>query len=354
MSGPIRTPSDDHSDVDDSVVRLRFVLKSQRKQKKVQYLSRDDVNTPETSLNQREPSSGPTNVPKRSTTKLKFKNQSSSNTGQKPAHNDSDDTISDMETESEEESDHKPRLFTLRTPVGSNTPRIKTTDNSLPRGATALKQNLLDSDESTELDSGSLDGLPSKTPRKRQKTREDRKDYHLIGKNGEKIFVEPKTQDEIVDPYKLFNGLDNNESSGAQTDPIEVKYRELEARKNLEKGYDDYLKSWTGEVKYIHWPGKEGTYEAISMESLRDFFMTGSKKIAETSGIEPLDGEGLKKVLLTVLKYERIRWHPDKMVQMLEKAGILDGGVNDDIIKSRVTSVFQMINAVYEDEGGSA
>lgn len=44
------------------------------------------------------------------------------------------------------------------------------------------------------------------------------------------------------------------------------------------------------------------------------------------------------------LKMERIRWHPDKMVNALR----LKGGVEAELLKSKITTTFQIINKLYE------
>ncbi|KAK5664209.1 hypothetical protein OQA88_425 [Cercophora sp. LCS_1] len=93
------------------------------------------------------------------------------------------------------------------------------------------------------------------------------------------------------------------------------------------RAYLDGWKVWNGEVGGIPWPGGKGN------EEVREFFVRGL-------GLEEV-GE---QEFLKVLKEERVRWHPDKMMQRMGGSGEVDA----DVIKE-VTAVFQTIDSLWND-----
>ena len=76
----------------------------------------------------------------------------------------------------------------------------------------------------------------------------------------------------------------------------------------------------------IPWPVESGNERDVSKESVEAFFRRN-----------PADD------LLTILKTERVRWHPDKMQQRLRAAGL------DSTSLPQVTAVFQILDNMWTD-----
>lgn len=66
---------------------------------------------------------------------------------------------------------------------------------------------------------------------------------------------------------------------------------------------------------------------------------------------EPLNKENIASFLQTsseyskVLKIERIRWHPDKMIPMIQQLQ----GIEGEFMARKITTTFQIINGLYEE-----
>jgi hypothetical protein len=93
--------------------------------------------------------------------------------------------------------------------------------------------------------------------------------------------------------------------------------------------YDQYYKDWekikaNGE-KSIIYPLASAT-DMLILENVESFLRTSS------------DYE-------RVLKIERIRWHPDKMLSVL---GVKED-IESELLKAKVTNTFQIINSLYEE-----
>ena len=84
----------------------------------------------------------------------------------------------------------------------------------------------------------------------------------------------------------------------------------------------------------IPWPVASGKAEEVCKEEVERFFMHAPQAAAGGQG-------GVD--LMEVLKKERVRWHPDKMMQ---RAG--EGGLNAETLKE-VTSVFQVVDGMLAD-----
>lgn len=91
-------------------------------------------------------------------------------------------------------------------------------------------------------------------------------------------------------------------------------------------------------VDEIPWPDGVGEVrgEEIQRDRVRAFFVNGI-------GLEEL-GE---KEFAARLKEERVRWHPDKMLQRL-------GGKVDEAVMRDVTAIFQVVDALWNDTRKSA
>jgi len=88
----------------------------------------------------------------------------------------------------------------------------------------------------------------------------------------------------------------------------------------------------------ISWPVESGSWKDVGKEEVERFF----RKAPQAAG-----GEGGKEVDLgEVLKKERVRWHPDKMMQRAGSVGIDEGTMKV------VTAVFQVVDRLWNDLRG--
>ncbi|KAH3675446.1 hypothetical protein WICMUC_002735 [Wickerhamomyces mucosus] len=103
-------------------------------------------------------------------------------------------------------------------------------------------------------------------------------------------------------------------------DEIEAKYRDGRDDECLMKNYDEYFKKWKDSIKTgnLIYP----TNNLITKEEILRFF------------------ESSAQPLLKVVKLERIRWHPDRFINVIK---------DNYELKEQVTEVFQIINSIYED-----
>lgn len=77
----------------------------------------------------------------------------------------------------------------------------------------------------------------------------------------------------------------------------------------------------------IPWPVESGRWKDAEREDIEDFFRNAP----------PVDD------VLTVLKAERVRWHPDKMQQRFGK-----NKLDDDTVKT-ITAAFQVVDRLWTD-----
>ncbi|GAB0133727.1 hypothetical protein EsDP_00002124 [Epichloe bromicola] len=100
--------------------------------------------------------------------------------------------------------------------------------------------------------------------------------------------------------------------------------------------WEEYSRAWAtwdGTTETLAWPVDGNSREGISIteKDVRSFYVRG----LELGSI----GE---RELVSKLKEERVRWHPDKMQQRL-------GGKVDDKVMRDVTAVFQIIDKLWAD-----
>lgn len=95
--------------------------------------------------------------------------------------------------------------------------------------------------------------------------------------------------------------------------------------------YDDAWAAWDGAPDGLAWPVGSGRPEDVTPEAVRAFFEAGG-------GDE--DGEDDEKMLAARLREERVRWHPDKIMQRA-------GGSVDAATMGYVTAVFQIIDGLW-------
>lgn len=86
----------------------------------------------------------------------------------------------------------------------------------------------------------------------------------------------------------------------------------------------------------IPWPTKSGKARDITRDSVEKFFRNAGDAITPSEG-EKVD----QSCMLSLLKIERVRWHPDKALHRFGSLGI------DESILQDVTAVFQIIDALW-------
>lgn len=100
--------------------------------------------------------------------------------------------------------------------------------------------------------------------------------------------------------------------------------------------WEEYSRAWAtwdGTMETLVWPVDGNSREGISIteKDVRSFYVRGLE----------LESIG-ERELVSKLKEERVRWHPDKMQQRL-------GGKVDDKVMRDVTAVFQIIDKLWAD-----
>ena len=136
---------------------------------------------------------------------------------------------------------------------------------------------------------------------------------------------------------------------------IEESLRRGEDRKRRAQGkerWERYLEAWkslgedaTPEDEQskrkkklrdrVPWPVHSSRFADLGKAEIEAFFHTGAS--VESAA-------GTKSDLLSILKAERVRWHPDKMQQRLGSQGI------DDATIKAVTAVFQVVDRMWTEE----
>jgi hypothetical protein len=102
------------------------------------------------------------------------------------------------------------------------------------------------------------------------------------------------------------------------------------------QGKDDTEDKKTQLRNKISWPVESGKRRDVSNEEVENFFRNAPSAMSTSE-----DGSG---GLLTVLKMERVRWHPDKIQQRYGSLGIDEGTMK------AVTAVFQVIDNMWNEE----
>lgn len=116
---------------------------------------------------------------------------------------------------------------------------------------------------------------------------------------------------------------------------------ERKSRKIWLEKWEAYIARWEqlGEatntklhIGSLPWPVESGKRTDVDSREVERFFLYA-----------PSSGQPTESQLGTVLKFERVRWHPDKIQQKL-------GGqdISDDVIQA-VTEVFQVIDKMWAE-----
>ncbi|KAH2474435.1 hypothetical protein KXV71_007064, partial [Aspergillus fumigatus] len=118
--------------------------------------------------------------------------------------------------------------------------------------------------------------------------------------------------------------------------------------------WDEYRRAWeevnqevnVGEGQrrafrnLVFWPVESGKRRDVSREAVEEFMRHAP---VEVSGLGNGDAADSTSVLLSVLKSERIRWHPDKIQHRYGALGI------DESVLASVTEVFQIIDHLWNE-----
>ncbi|KAL5001246.1 hypothetical protein BDV10DRAFT_13484 [Aspergillus recurvatus] len=137
--------------------------------------------------------------------------------------------------------------------------------------------------------------------------------------------------------------------------------RERKRMKEIWRGvWDRYIRSWeeieeakgkgdsAGENKTVQnllfWPVESGKRRDVSKENVEEFMrrappLSKSSGSGSGAGNEPAAEDGL----LSTLKAERVRWHPDKIQHRYGALGI------DEPVMRSVTEVFQIIDHMWNE-----
>ncbi|EAW18779.1 uncharacterized protein NFIA_087350 [Aspergillus fischeri NRRL 181] len=118
--------------------------------------------------------------------------------------------------------------------------------------------------------------------------------------------------------------------------------------------WDEYRRAWeevnqevnVGEGQrrafrnLVFWPVESGKRRDVSREAVEEFMRHAP---VEVSGMGDGDGADSTAGLLSVLKSERIRWHPDKIQHRYGALGV------DESVLASVTEVFQIIDHMWNE-----
>ncbi|KAF2228122.1 hypothetical protein BDZ85DRAFT_293086 [Elsinoe ampelina] len=129
--------------------------------------------------------------------------------------------------------------------------------------------------------------------------------------------------------------------------------RARKAKEGRESGrwegvWEGYVRAWKeeglgrGGAGDIPWPVEGGRIEDVDAEKVRRFFEGVVRYVLPRAEGEEVEG----KVKVAMLKGERFRWHPDKV---LHRFGGGEGGVDEGVME-RVTGCFQVVDAMLEEE----
>ncbi|KAL2832981.1 hypothetical protein BDW59DRAFT_157123 [Aspergillus cavernicola] len=129
--------------------------------------------------------------------------------------------------------------------------------------------------------------------------------------------------------------------------------------------WDCYLKSWEGvealrngeggdEGKgedadkqglrnLLFWPVESGKRRDVSRENVEEFMRRAPVQASAGAGAGAGAGGDAEDLLLSTLKTERVRWHPDKIQHRYGALGI------DESVMRSVTEVFQIIDTLWNE-----
>ncbi|KAG8629507.1 hypothetical protein KVT40_003372 [Elsinoe batatas] len=126
------------------------------------------------------------------------------------------------------------------------------------------------------------------------------------------------------------------------------KAKERRERERWEGAWTRYVGAWKkeglgrGGAGDIAWPVEGGRAEDVDAEKVRRFFEGVLRYVLPGAGGEEVEG----KVKVAMLKAERFRWHPDKV---LHRFGGGEGGLDEGVME-KVTGCFQVVDAMLEEE----
>lgn len=112
--------------------------------------------------------------------------------------------------------------------------------------------------------------------------------------------------------------------------------------------WDSYVNGWRVEInpwgkslkEQIVWPVESGMWKDVRSEEVERFFKNAPQLTTSTTR------EAVAVDLRTVLKVERVRWHPDKIQQRFKGQGM---DVDESTMKT-VTAVFQVIDRMWSQD----
>lgn len=93
----------------------------------------------------------------------------------------------------------------------------------------------------------------------------------------------------------------------------------------------------------ISWPVESGSWKDVQPEQVERFFNHAPQPT--TGGVDAVGDQVVPLDLATLLKVERVRWHPDKMQQRFRGQGI---ELDEKTLKI-VTAVFQVIDRMWSE-----
>ena len=103
---------------------------------------------------------------------------------------------------------------------------------------------------------------------------------------------------------------------------------------NSENNHVSMEKNTRVSAPKIPWPVRSGRLEDISKAAVEEFMRLGSAAAVL--------GEEIKEIeLLTVLKNERVRWHPDKMMRLHGSQGLQENTLRT------ITEIFQILDVLW-------
>jgi hypothetical protein len=149
-------------------------------------------------------------------------------------------------------------------------------------------------------------------------------------------------------------GLHNGRTFDFEVEESLRRGEERRQRKRWKTLWDDYLQRWISLQRLIDdkstdsadaqqtllrnkiaWPVESGKRDDVSPALIENFVLNGAK-----NANPDLDHE---TALLSALKVERVRWHPDKIQQRFGSLGI------DEKTMKGVTAVFQVIDRMWSE-----
>ena len=89
----------------------------------------------------------------------------------------------------------------------------------------------------------------------------------------------------------------------------------------------------------LPWPVESGNRRGVNVEAVRAFFTTAASVVVE----ENESSVDVNRTLATILRNERVRWHPDKVQQKFGSFGIEESTLRG------VTAVFQVIEDMWKE-----